>query len=270
MSKQPVVMSQDRKQHIMKALDANVRIDGRKKDEFRPISFELGISSTAEGSALVKAGDSQIMAGVKMGFGKPYPDTPDSGVLMVTAEFLPLANPEFEAGPPGIESIEVARVIDRGIRESHAFDAKTLCVEPGESVWMVQCDVMPINFDGNMIDLGGLAALAALLNARFPKVGDDGKVDYHTSTDEKLVLEHLPIPVTIGKIGSHLIVDPTQEEETALDARLTMTMLANGNLCALQKGGDAPLTMDDIKEMVKIAGVKSQELRAQLLEATKQ
>lgn len=269
MSKVAAVMSQSRKQHIIKALEANVRIDGRKKDEFRPLSIELGVSSTAEGSAIVRSGESTIIAGVKMGFGKPYPDTPDAGVLMVNAEFLPLSNPEFEPGPPGIESIEAARVIDRGIRESHSFDTKSLCVEKGESVWMVQCDVMPLNFDGNMIDLGGLAALAALLNARFPKVGDDKKVDYHTSTDRTLELQQLPIPITIGKIGGHLIVDPTQEEETALDARLTITMLADGNICALQKGGVSPLTIDDIKEMVKIASVKSKELRAKLLEVAK-
>ena len=269
MTKVPIVMSQDRKQHIIKSLEAGMRIDGRRKDEFRALSIELGVSSTAEGSAIVRAGDSTIIAGVKMGFGKPYPDTPDAGVLMVNAEFLPLSNPAFEAGPPGIESIEAARVIDRGIRESHSFDTKSLCVEKGESVWMVQCDVMPLNFDGNIIDLGGLAALAALLNARFPKV-EDGKVDYHTSTDRTLELKHLPIPITVGKIGSHLIVDPTQEEESALDARLTMTMLADGNLCALQKGGQQPLTIDEIKEMVKLADAKSKELRAKLLEVTKQ
>ncbi|MBN1275339.1 exosome complex protein Rrp42 [Candidatus Woesearchaeota archaeon] len=261
-------MSQDRKQHLIKSLEAGVRIDGRKKDEFRPLSIELGVSSTAEGSALVRAGDSSVIAGVKMGLGKPYPDTPDSGVLMVNAELLPLSNPEFESGPPGIESIEIARVIDRGIRESHAFDAKSLCVEPGESVWMVQCDVMPINFDGNLIDLGGLAALAALLDARFPMVGGDGTVDYHERTDRKLELEQLPVPVTVGKIGKHLLVDPTQEEESALDARLTLTMLANGDLCALQKGGDEPLTRDDIKAMVSLAGEKGKELRAKLLEVT--
>ena len=270
MTKTPLIMSDDRKQHLIRSLDAGIRLDGRRKDEFRPITIELGVSSTAEGSARVRFGDSTVIAGVKMGFGKPYPDTPDSGVLMVNAEFLPLSNPEFEAGPPSIESIEAARVIDRGIRESHAFDVKSLCVEEGESVWMVQCDVMPLDFDGNMIDLGGLAALAALLDARFPKVGEDNKVDYHTKTDQRLELQRLPIPITIGKIGKHLIVDPTQEEESALDARLTLTLLEDGNLCALQKGGFAPFTIDEIKEMMRLADEKSRELRAKLLEVTKQ
>lgn len=259
-------MNQDKKEHIMKSLAAGVRIDGRKTDEFRKLTIETGVSSTAEGSAIVRAGDCEVIAGVKMALGTPYPDTPDSGVLMVNAELLPISNPEFETGPPSIDSIETARVIDRGIRESHAFDTKSLCVKEGEKVWMVQCDVLPLNYDGNLIDLGGLATLAALLDARFPKVGDDGKVDYHQKTDKTLELQHLPLPITIGKIGEHLIVDPTQEETKALDARLTITMLADGNLCALQKGGDAPLTMEDIKEMVRLADEKSKELREQLLQ----
>lgn len=127
-------MNEERKAHIVKALEAGVRIDGRKADEFRPVEIKLNVSSTAEGSAEVTAGETKIIAGVKMGLGSPYPDTPDSGVLMVNAELPPLANPEFETGPPSIESIETARVIDRGIRESHAFDTKSLCVEKGEKV----------------------------------------------------------------------------------------------------------------------------------------
>ncbi len=261
-------MNEDRKAHILKALEAGIRLDGRKLDEFRPITIEVGISSTAEGSALIKAGETQLIAGVKMGLGTPYPDTPDSGVLMVNAELLPISNPEFESGPPSINSIETARVIDRGIRESHAFDTKSLCVEAGKKVWMVQCDVVPLNFDGNLIDLGGLATITALRAARFPKVGDDEKVDYHTSTDKTLELQHMPVPITVSKIGHYLIVDPTQEEEKAVDARLTITVLEDGNLCALQKGGEAPLTEDEIKRMVDIAVVKSQELRAKVLEVT--
>lgn len=261
-------MNDERKAHILKSLEAGVRLDGRRLDEFRPIKVEVDVSSTAEGSALVTAGDSQIMAGVKMGLGKPYPDTPDSGVLMVGVEMTPMANPEFESGPPGIDAIESARVIDRGIRESHAFDAKSLCVEPGEKVWMVQCDVVPIDFDGNLIDLGGFASLAALLTARFPFSDADGKVDYHKRSEKKLALDRLPLPVTVAKIGSSLLVDLTQEEEKALDARLTVTVLADGKLCALQKGGDAPLTIDDIKRMVDLAKQKSQELRKILMEVT--
>ena len=86
---------------------------------------------------------------------------------MVNAELTPLSNPRFKFGPPTIESIEVSRVIDRGIREGHAIDTKALCVEHGEKVWIVNVDVNVINHDGNLIDIGGLAALAAFLLVTF-------------------------------------------------------------------------------------------------------
>jgi exosome complex component RRP42 len=109
--------------------------------------------------------------------------------------------------------------------------------EKGEKVWTVAIDVVPLNYDGNLIDMGGLAALAALKNARFPKINEDGTVDYHSKTDKTLELQKLPIPVTVCKIGDLLIVDPTDEEEKAVDARLTVTVLDDDKICALQKGG---------------------------------
>ena len=117
-------MNKAMKKHIIESLKKGVRHDRRKLDEFRKVEVEYGISKSAEGSARVKVGNTEVLAGVKLGIDKPYPDTPDEGCLMVGAELLPLSSPEFEAGPPGIESIEIARVVDRGIRESGTIDMK--------------------------------------------------------------------------------------------------------------------------------------------------
>ncbi len=252
------------KEHLAKSLFKGLRFDGRKKDEWRRIEVETGFLSTAEGSARVKLGKTEIVAGVKLAIGQPFPDTPDEGVLMVNAEMLPLSNPEFEAGPPGVEAIEVSRVIDRGLRESRILDTKKLCVEPGEKVWMVMIDIVSINYDGNFIDAGGLAALLALRNARFPAY-KDGVVDYEEKTSKKLPLKDLqPLPVTIAKIGNNLLVDPDEEEEKMMEARLTVTSLKDGSLCALQKGGQNPLTMEEIEAMINTALVKADELRKHL------
>ncbi|MCC7574418.1 exosome complex protein Rrp42 [Candidatus Woesearchaeota archaeon] len=259
-------MNHEVKEHIRNALKKGIRIDGRKLEELRPISIETGFLSTAEGSAKIIFGDAEVLAGVKMAIEKPYPDTPEDGVLMVGAELLPLSNPEFESGPPSIESIETARVIDRGIRESKAFNTKSLCLEKGEKVWTVAIDIVPLNYDGNLIDMGGLAALAALKNARFPKMNEDGTVDYHVKTDKTLELQKMPVPITVCKIGDLLIVDPTDEEEKAVDARLTVTVLDDDKICALQKGGDSPLTMKDIEKMVDLAIKTSKVLRSKIVE----
>src|SRR3989304_5382764 len=162
-------MSRD---HIINALAKGMRIDGRSLLEFRPISVEYAFTRSAEGSARVKVGNTEVFVGVKMAIEKPYPDTPDHGNLGVNAELLPLSNPMFEVGPPGNQAIELARVVDRGIREARALDVHKLCITPKEKVWSVMIDVCTINDEGNLLDTSALGALAALKDARFPKVED--------------------------------------------------------------------------------------------------
>ncbi|MBW2980591.1 exosome complex protein Rrp42 [Candidatus Woesearchaeota archaeon] len=257
-------MNRDLKEHIAKLLKADTRLDGRKPLEFRkPITVEYGISKTAEGSARVKIGGTEVIVGIKLEVMEPYPDTPDQGTIMVGAELLPLSNPEFESGPPGIQAIELARVVDRGIRESKALDFKKLCIKEGEKIWCVIIDICTINDEGNLLDASAVAALAALKDAHFPKY-DGEKVDYGEKTDEKLPLSREPLPVTVIKIGDKFIVDPLTDEERIIDARLTVASTEEGNLCAMQKGGEMPLTTDDISKMVDIALDKAKELRGAL------
>jgi exosome complex component RRP42 len=257
-------MNHEIKEYIRNSLQKGVRLDGRKLDEIRPIEIKTGIVSTSEGSARVKFGDAEVLAGVKMAIESPFPDSPEDGVLMVNAELLPMSNPEFESGPPSIKSIETSRVIDRGIRESKAVDTKSLCLSKGEKVWSVGIDVVPVNYDGNLIDMGGLAAVAAIKTARFPHLNEDGTIDYHKATDKKIELSKVPIPITICKIGNLLIVDPTDEEEESIDARLTVTAISQTEVCSLQKGGDHPLSIDEIDKMVDLALKKANEVRKKL------
>lgn len=256
-------MNETQKGHLLNALEADYRYDGRKKDEFRPITIEYGVTDSAEGSAKVKIGDTEVIAGVKMSIDTPYPDTPTKGNLMVNAELLPLSSPDFEPGPPTIESIELARVVDRGIRESEAIDTKKLCIKEGEQVWTVIIDICSINDDGNLLDASGIAALAAIKDAKFPEV-KDGVVDYSKKTKNSLPLLRDPIPVTVYKVGDHFIVDPIADEMKAAEARLTVATIKDGTIVALQKGEQAPLSIDEIDKMVKLAQDKAKELRSKL------
>ncbi len=255
-------MNNSDREHILKSLNAGIRFDGRKLDEFREISVERGVSKNAEGSARVLFGDTEVLAGVKMAVEAPYPDTPDSGNLMVNEELLPLSSPVFEAGPPSEEAIEVARLVDRGIRESKTIDVKALCITPKEKVWSVMIDIVTINASGSLIDASALAAVAAITNARMPKY-EDGVVNYKELTKEKLPvsMKELPVTVTVYKIGPHLIVDPIPEEESVADARITAEFIEDGSLVALQKGGEQPVSPEDIDAMVALAQAKSRELR---------
>ena len=254
-------MNEDLRSHMLRTLEKGFRYDGRKLDEFREVSVETGVIKTAEGSARVKIGETEVLVGIKTEVGTPYPDSPDQGTIMVGAELLPLSNPKFEMGPPSIDSIELARVVDRGIRESHALDFKKLCITAGEKIWLICIDICPINDAGNLFDAGALGAIAALKTAKFPEY-DGVSIDYKKLTDVPLPVSHTPVEVTVLKIGKHLLVDPSPEEEEFADGRLTVATMEDGKLCAMQKGGDIPLTMDDIKKMVEMAAEKTKELRS--------
>jgi exosome complex component RRP42 len=251
------------KKHLLKALATGVRYDGRKLDETREVKVTYDISKSAEGSAQIEFGSTKVLVGVKMGVERPYPDTPSRGNFMVNAELTPMSSSKFESGPPSIKAIELSRVVDRGIRESKAMDANALCIEVGEKVWSVMVDVVSVNADGNLLDAASLGALAALKKARFPKY-EDGILDYMTKTDKKVPLVREPIAVTIFKIGDYMLVDPIPQEEENMDARLTCTVTGDNTICAMQKGGEMPLSIEDIKKMTDLALKIAPELRKKL------
>jgi exosome complex component RRP42 len=258
-----VIVGLKRKQ-IAQLIAKGKRLDGRGLTDYREIKVEQGIIERAEGSARVLLGKTEVLAGTKIEVGKPFPDTPNEGVLTVNAELVPLASPNFEPGPPNENSIELARVVDRGIRESKTIDFKKLCIKPGKKVFVVFVDVYVLNHDGNLIDASALAALAALLNTKM--------FNYEIEEDEvkikpgytPLPLTKHPIAVTFAKINDKLVVDPWLEEEQTMDTRLTITVDDEGNICAMQKGGTGYFTPKQVLEAAKIAGEKAEEIRKKL------
>lgn len=240
------------------------RLDYRDLDQYRNLEIEPGFVSSAEGSARVKLGDTVVVAGVKIDVGTPFSDRPDEGVLMVNSEFLPLANPEFEPGPPSEASIELARVVDRAIRESKCIDMKHLCITPGEKVWMVFVDIDIIDDDGNLIDAAGIAAMTALLSARLPGLTEDVKADYGNKTDTKLPLKGIAVSTTFAKIGERIVADPAYAEWRAIDARLTVGTIEEGVLASLQKGGEYGFTPEEIEYIIEKAVEKGSEIREKI------
>jgi len=253
-----------RLKQIEQLIEKGKRLDERGLLDTREIKIEQGIIEKAEGSARVLLGKTEVLVGVKVETGEPFPDTPNEGVMTVNAELVPLASPTFEPGPPDENSIELARVVDRGIRESKAIDAEKLCIEPGKKVFVVFVDVYVLNYDGNLIDASALAAMAALMNTKMPNYEiKDGELIIKQGYTP-LPLKSHPITVTIGKINNKLIVDPWLEEEQVMDSRITFAINEDGNICAIQKGGSSYFTPQQILEALKMSQDKAAELRKKL------
>src|SRR3989338_7247391 len=86
---------------LKKMFEQGIRFDKRGLLDMRPLEVSYEVSNKAEGSACVKLGKTEVIAGVKLALGTPYPDSPDAGNLVVSGDLLPLASPRFELGPPG-------------------------------------------------------------------------------------------------------------------------------------------------------------------------
>lgn len=250
------VISQIKRDHIVNLLAKGKRTDGRDLTDIRPISVETNCIESADGSARVRLGNTEVIAGVKIIPGTPYGDTPNSGVLTTGAELIPMAHSSFESGPPGEDAIELARVVDRGIRESGMVDVEGLCIAPGEEVWMCFIDIYALDYDGNLFDASNLAAVMALKTAVIPgtQYGKEG-------WDRPLPVTCTPISVTSSKIGNTLILDPNFDEEHIASARLTVTTDDNGNFRAMQKGGKGSITLDELSQCLDAAVEKGKEIR---------
>jgi exosome complex component RRP42 len=259
-----LILDQLRRDKILDLLKQGRRIDGRSLDEQRPLIIETGVIPKANGSARVKLGNTEVITGVKIQPDKPFPDLGDKGILICTAEILPLADPNVEPGPPNEEVIELARVVDRGIRETEMIDLHQLVLIENKSVIGLFIDSSVIDADGNLFDACSYASVAGILSCSVPKyeIKDEAPVLVEGVTSKPPV-KTIPVSVTMARIGDYIVVDPTKEEQACMDARITITTNSEGNICALQKGGDDGFTVDQLLQCSQIALSLGTKIRKQ-------
>jgi exosome complex component RRP42 len=234
--------------HILDLAKSGKRLDGRGLDDYREVKVEHGFVTSADGSALATIGTTKVLCGVKLELGKPFPDTPNAGVLTTNAELIPLSSPMFEPGPPHPRAIEVSRVVDRAIRAAETIDLTKLCVTPGEKSWVCYVDMHVLDHSGNLIDAACLSALGALTHAILPN-----KAFEVGTEDVPLAVNHFPVECTFVRLGDAIVVDPLVDEEKAAQGRLTVATDEIGNIVAMQKGLIGAFSPSDVKEIVERA-----------------
>lgn len=259
------IVDELKKSQILELLEQGKRVDGRSLDEPREITIETNVIPKANGSAKVRIGDTEVVCGVKIQPDRPFPDMGDKGIFICTAELLPLSHPSVETGPPGPDVIELARVVDRGIRESHMIDLSQLVIEQDKSVVGVFADNVVVDYDGNLFDACSYATTSSLLSSKTPKWNFVDDVPILVEGEESSVpITTIPVSVTMGKIGNYIVVDPDSDEWKSMDARVTITSDSDGNICALQKGGSEGFTLDEIVRCGEISVRVGAKIREKL------
>lgn len=247
-------------EYYAKFISEGARPDGRPLARARPSSVAIGVAGTAHGSALVKVGRTTVMAAVKLEACQPDPDAPDRGFLDVVVEFPPMCSASTRPGRPNDDAHFVARRIEDALLDSAAIDKRKLSIKEGLWVWKICLDIYCLDHDGSVLDAGLMAALAALRDAKVPRVvvDDRGKITYgggkndeSSSNEGKIEVAAAPVAVTTALYRKHLIVDPDAEEEALADATVTVTMDGAHKVVGVHKpGGVAEASETDLMHCV--------------------
>lgn len=252
-----MILEQIKQGYIRELAEKSQREDGRGLLDYRQIQVTKGFAPNAEGSAMAQIGKSKVLAGIKYDVMAPFADRPTEGVVMVNSEFSPVAHPEFRAGPPDEHSIELARVVDRGIRSAKVVNVENMLIAEGK-VQGIFIDLYIIDHDGNLIDTAALAAMAALKDTKVPKF-EDGKI-IRGQYNGSLPLQDEVVCTSFEKIGKTIMVDATDAEEIASSGRLSLSTANDEKVCSSQKSGAAGFSKDEYLQMVDWAMEKRQDL----------
>ncbi len=252
-------MSIENYDYIREMAEKSIRADGRKENDRRNLVIKTGVINHSDGSAYLELGGTKVLAGVKILPGEPFPDRADEGGLIVNFEASELAS-NYQSDRI-MYSVEVGRVTDRGIRESNLIDMKKLVIEVGKKVLFVYIDIFALNNEGNLLDAANMAALTALLDAKYKVEGSEEKIQLPLN-HEKLSISH-----TFAKIGNTILYDPSLPEENLADARLSIAVSDKVN--SMQKGKVGFFTPEEVDYCVGKAFELKHENKTLLMHHTK-
>ena len=228
------------------------RIDGRAADQLRPVEIIPNINKFAEGSCLIRCGNTHVLCCASVEERTP-PHVPE-GEGWVTAEYsmLPRANRErskrdiskLKLSP---RSAEIQRLIGRSLRA--CVDMTKL----GERTVTVDCDVL--QGDGGTRTASVTGGFVALSLALYKLVADG-------------VLPEMPLTtcvaaVSAGIVGEEPLLDLCYEEDSRAQVDLNCVMTGEGNLVELQGTGEGrPFTVDEQRALVDLCAKGIKELQA--------
>ena len=203
------------------------RIDQRKNDELRPIEIIPGINKFAEGSCLIRCGNTHVLCCASVEERTP-PHVPE-GTGWVTAEYsmLPRANRErskrdvakLKLSP---RSAEIQRLVGRSLRA--CVDMAKL----GERTVTIDCDVLQGDGGTRTASVtGGYVALCLAVK----KLLSDGSLTENPLIDSVAA-------VSAGIVSDELLLDLCYEEDSSAQVDLNCVMTGSGGLVELQGTGE--------------------------------
>ncbi|PKA51842.1 hypothetical protein AXF42_Ash008071 [Apostasia shenzhenica] len=117
-------------------LAESVRPDGRPLTRARDTTIALGPVASADGSALVKIGETTMLAAIKLEVMTPFADSPDEGAIAVDFQMPPICSPLVRPGRPAEIAPVIAKQLTDVIMSSGMINLKELALVSGKAAWM--------------------------------------------------------------------------------------------------------------------------------------
>ena len=216
------------------------RKNNRSNDEMRPLEIEVGVNKHAEGSALIKFGDTHVICTASIENHVPR-WMRGSNEGWITAEYgmLPRSthermNREAARGKQSGRTMEIQRLIGRSLRQ--AVDLKYL----KDKTINVDCDV--IQADGGTRTASISGACVALFEA------------IKNSHDDQRAIKEYVAAVSIGLKDGRPLLDLDYEEDSSADTDLNVVMTESGGIIEIQGTAEKyPFTKNHLDEMIESA-----------------
>ncbi|KAK3942986.1 ribosomal protein S5 domain 2-type protein [Diplogelasinospora grovesii] len=260
--------SLNEKQFVIQALQSNLRLDGRKFDQYRPLEVSFG---EQYGVVEVKLGKTRILAKASAEVTVPYVDRPLDGIFTIATELSPMASPAFEVNRPTETEVLLSRLLEKTVRRSGALDTESLCLVAGQKCWHVRVDVHILSHDGDLIDAACFATVASLRHFRKPDTSiENGVLTVYTPAEREPVplgWLHSPFCVTwsfYGDEGEIAVLDATWLEEAVRVGSCTISLNRHGEICQIAKLGGTPVEALSLLQCTSIALVRVKEFSALL------
>ncbi|XP_009957260.1 PREDICTED: exosome complex component RRP43, partial [Leptosomus discolor] len=252
-------------EYYRRFLKENCRPDGRELGEFRATTVNIGSITTADGSALVKLGNTTVICGVKAELAAPAVDSADKGYIVPNVELPSLCSTKFRSGPPGEEAQAASQFIADVIENSQIVAKEDLCIASGKLAWVLYCDIICLDYDGNILDASAFALLAALKSVQLPSVTvneETGSSEVNLKQKNPLIIRKHPVATSFAIFDDALlIVDPTAEEEDLATGTVTIVTDDEGRLCSVHKPGGSPLTGAKLQDCITRAITRHKEVK---------
>ena len=222
------------------------RNDQRSQDELRPVEITLGIQSYAEGSVLIKTGDTHVICSASIEESVPN-FLKDQNKGWITAEYnmLPratLTRTRRENIKKG-RTHEIQRVIGRCLRTS--VDLNSI----GERSILIDCDV--VQADGGTRTASITGSYVALYLAVLSLV-EENKI-------EKMPAINQLAAVSVGILKQQVLLDLCYEEDSEADADFNIVMNNNGDFIEVQGTAEQkPYSKELLDEVLSVGsnGIK--------------